>query len=309
MLLKLFFYREHFSIFATTLLINTYTMDRLYKNSVAKCFSAFACILLFATVQLQAQVSISPTALFFDSQNPFSSLTVSNGGEQAQEISISLGFSFPTSKDGNILISEDSVLAQEKSIASNVNTFPKNFTLEPQQRQLVRFVLQPPQGIADGGYWARVTITSNPISEAVGESGNDGSIGTQINIVLNQVISAHYRTNNAETAVAVNSVDYTKSKDDAPATVALNLKQTGNAPFVGSVSLQIDKSDGETVFQTNSTTSVYTTITRTYPVDTSGWAPGTYQISGTITSQRRDISADKLLQIEPLSFNKQITIE
>lgn len=309
MLLKLFFYREHFSIFATTLLINTYTMDRLYKNLAAKCFSAFACIFLLGTLQAQAQVSISPTALFFDSQNPFSSLTVSNGGEQAQEISISLGFSFPTSQNGNVLISEDSLLAKKKSIASNINVFPKNFTFEPQQRQLVRFVLQPPQGIADGGYWARVTITSNPVSQAIEDTDNAGGVGTQINIVLNQVISAHYRTNNAETAVAVNSVDYTKSKDDAPATVALNLKQTGNAPFVGSVSLQIDKSDGETVFQTNSTTSVYTTITRTYPVDTSGWAPGTYQISGTITSQRRDISADKLLQIEPLSFNKQITIE
>jgi P pilus assembly chaperone PapD len=284
-------------------------MDRLYKNSVAKCFSAFACIFLLGTLQAQAQVSISPTALFFDSQNPFSSLTVSNGGEQAQEISISLGFSFPTSQNGNVLISEDSLLAEKKSIASNINVFPKNFTLEPQQRQLVRFVLQPPQGIADGGYWARVTITSNPVSQAIEDTDNAGGVGTQINIVLNQVISAHYRTNNAQTAVEVNAINFNTPQGGGPATVALSMEQVGNAPFVGSLSMQINDASGETVYQTNAITSVYTTITRTFPVDTSDWEPGPYQISGTITSQRRDISADKLLQIEPLSFNKQITIE
>jgi P pilus assembly chaperone PapD len=309
MLLKLFFYREHFSIFATTLLINTYTMDRLYKNSVAKYFSAFACIFLLGTLQVQAQVSISPTALFFDSQNPFSSLTVSNGGEQAQEISISLGFSFPTSQNGNVLISEDSLLAEKKSIASNINVFPKNFTLEPQQRQLVRFVLQPPQGIADGGYWARVTITSNPVSQAIEDTDNAGGVGTQINIVLNQVISAHYRTNNAQTAVEVNAINFNTPQGGGPATVALSMEQVGNAPFVGSLSMQINDASGETVYQTNATTSVYTTITRTFPVDTSDWEPGTYIVTGQLTSQRRDIAAERLLQIQPLSFNKQITIE
>lgn len=284
-------------------------MGQRYNVVFTISIALFSLLLSFFATSAVAQVSIAPTSLFFDNQTRFSSLTVSNSGDQAQEISISLGFSFPTTEDGNILISEDSVLAEQKSIASNIKVFPRNFTLGAQQRQLVRFVLNPPQGVEPGGYWARVTISSNPVSQPIEQQDGQNEIGTQINIVLNQVISAHYRTKGAQTNLAVNAVDFTRNDNQEVGTIALNMEQTGNAPFVGSVSLQVKDASGETVYQTNATTSVYTTITRTFPVDISEWDSGNYTIAGTIQSQRRDIAAEKLLQIQPVSFKKQITIE
>lgn len=279
------------------------------RDANKRKITVFFCVFFsFFFVRANAQVSIAPTSLFFDNQTRFRSLTVSNSGDQAQEISISLGFSYPTSKDGNILISEDSVLAQKKSIASHIKVFPRNFTLQAEQRQLVQFVLRPPQKPDPGGYWARVTITSNPVSQPIEESDGENQIGTQINIILNQVISAHYRTEYAQTGLAVHSVSFNRVQENT-GSIALDMEQTGNAPFVGSVSLQIKNAAGETVYQTNATTSVYTTITRTFPVDITGWESGNYSISGTVTSQRRDIGTEKLLQIQPVSFNKQITIE
>jgi hypothetical protein len=255
-----------------------------------------------------AQVSIAPTALFFNNQNRFSSLTVSNGGQQAQEISISMEFGYPTTKDGNLVITNDPVMAKEKSMADWIKVFPKNFTLQPQQRQVVRFVARPPGGLEPGGYWSRVKISSNPVSPPI-ESVGENQVGAQINLVVNQVIAAQYRTKDSQTGVKISSVDFEQVDSTNTGKIAVSMERTGNAPFVGSIDLKVTGKNGETVYQTNTTNSVYTTITRDFSVDLSDVSPGRYTISGSITSQRRDISAKNLLQIQPVTFQKEITIE
>ena len=282
-------------------------MTLLASTDVKKAavFFVFLFGLIFVS-QSKAQVSVAPTSLFFDKQNRFGSLTISNGGQQAQEIAISTEFGYPTTKNGSLTIVNDSALAEQKSIADWVKVFPQNFTLQPNQRQTVRFVSRPPNNLDTGGYWSRVRIRSNPVSPPI-ESVEEGQVGAQINLVVNQVIGAHYRTPDAQTGVEVSSVDF--SRHDNTGQIAVNMKQTGNAPFVGSINLQVINSNGEAVWETTTTNSVYTTITRSFNMDLSELAPGQYTISGEITSQRRDISQDKLLQIQPVSFEKQITIE
>lgn len=265
------------------------------------------CFSLLLAGESIAQVSIAPTSLFFDDQSRFSSLTVSNGGQQAQEISISTEFGYPTSRNGELTIVNDSAMAEEKSIADWIKIFPQNFTLQPQQRQTVRFVSRTPNNLEPGGYWARVRIQASPVSPPI-ESVEEGQVGTQINLVVNQVLSAHYRTQDAETGVEITSVDFTQ--EDNTGQIAVSMEQSGNAPLVGSISLEvINKDNGETVFQTNTTNSVYTTITRNFTIDISDFEPGEYTITGQVNSERRDISPDRLLQIEPVTFEKQITIE
>lgn len=266
----------------------------------------FFFLLVFFVSQSFAQVSIAPTSLFFNNQSRFSSLTVSNGGQQAQEISISTEFGFPTTRDGNLTIVNDSSMAQQKSMADWIKVFPKNFTLQPQQRQTVRFVARPPNSLEDGGYWSRVKIQSNPVSPPI-ESVEEGQVGAQINLVVNQVIAAHYRTQDAVTGVKVMSVGFKQEENTGKISVAM--EQTRNAPFIGSINLSVTNSSGESVYEAQTTNSVYTTITRIFDMDLSDLKPGQYTISGKISSERRDISQDKLLQIRPVTFQKPITIE
>jgi len=284
-------------------------MKTIASIDLKKTATTFLLGFLFLfTARSVAQVSIAPTALFFDNQNRFSSLTVSNGGQQAQEISISTEFGYPTSQNGNLVITHDSSLAKEKSMAGWIKVFPKSFTLQPQQRQVVRFIARPPSGLKPGGYWSRVQIKSNPVSPPI-ESVGKNQIGAQVNLVVNQVIAAQYRTQNAKTGINVSSVNFTQIDSTHTGQIAVSMEQTGNAPFVGSVNLKVAGKDGNTIYQTSTTNSVYTHITRTFTMDLSKVSPGQYTISGNITSQRRDISSDNLLQIKPVSFQKQITIE
>jgi len=284
-------------------------MKIIASTDLKKTATAFLLSFLFIfTARSLAQVSIAPTALFFDNQSRFSSLTVSNGGQQAQEISISTEFGYPTSKNGNLVITKDSAMAEKKSMATWIKVFPKNFTLQPQQRQVVRFVARPPNDLKPGGYWSRVKIQSNPVSPPI-ESVGQNQVGAQINLIVNQVIAAQYRTKDAKTGVDVTSIDFAQTDSTQTGQINVSMKQTGNAPFVGSIDLKVTSNKGNTIYQTSTTNSVYTHITRTFTMDLSNASPGQYTISGNITSQRRDISAENLLQIKPVSFQKQITIE
>src|SRR5699024_6295561 len=130
-------------------------------------------------------------------------------GDTAQEISISMEFGFPTTENGNIIIVSDSALAHTKSISEWVNVFPRRFTLQPHQRQVVRFVANAPQQLEDGGYWTRVKVTSNEVSPPVGSTG-DNEVGAQINLVINQVISAHYHSGKATTGVEITATEFTQ---------------------------------------------------------------------------------------------------
>jgi len=283
-------------------------MNMFLTKNVKKTTIAVFLFLIGFSHQAVAQVSIAPTSLFFGNQQRFSSITISNGGQQAQEISISTQFGFPANKNGGVSIVTDSALAKTKSISDWLKIFPQNFTLQPQQRQTVRFVARPPNGLSQGGYWSRVKIQSNPVSPPI-ESVEEGEIGAQVNLVVSQVIPAHYYTQNAQTGVEVTGVTFSQIDSTNNGQIAVSMQQTGNAPFMGSINLQVTDGSGNTVYETQTTNSVYTTITRNFTMDLSDVEPGNYTISGEITSQRRDISEDKLLQITPVPFEKQITIE
>ncbi|NGP87831.1 hypothetical protein [Fodinibius halophilus] len=284
--------------------MNSFMQDVLQKKLIAF-------ILLFCglTFQSHAQVSIAPTSLYFSSQERFSSLTVSNGGQQAQEISISTKFGYPATVKKGVSIVNDSVLAEKKSMGEWVKIFPKNFTLQPQQRQTVRFVVRPPKNLSQGGYWTRVQIKSNAVSPPI-ESVEEDQIGAQINIVLNQGIPAYYFTSNAQTGINVDSIDFEYLDEQADTgQVLISMKQTGDAPFIGSIILKLVDQNGDAVYQNYSTNSVYSSLTRSYNIDLSDIEPGNYTISGRIISERRDVNQENLLQIEPVNFEKKIVIE
>lgn len=268
--------------------------------------SLLVCFFVLSSSEVLGQVSIAPTSLFFDTQNRFGSLTVSNAGQQAQEVTVSTEFGYPTSENGNLVINRDSLMAEEKSLAGWMKIFPQSFTLQPNQRQVVRFVTQPPQGLESGGYWSRVKISSNPVSPSI-ETVGEGQVGAQINLVVEQVIAAHFHTENAKTGVEITGVKFQNNGDTG--VISISTRQTGNTPFIGSIKLSVTGPAGETVYQTQTTTSVYTQITRSFQIPIADFSPGDYSVRGTITSERRDISSNYLLQIEPVNFVHNFTLE
>lgn len=264
--------------------------------------------MLFPTSFARGQVTISPTSIFINNQNRFSTLLILNGSNKAQEISINFEFGYPTSDSlGNLqMLYGDSLDAAKYSIANDIRGFPRNFTLAPNQRQVVRLTVKPNSNREDGTYWTRIKTTSNPESPPIGEN-NGNSVSTQINFRFQQITSAFYKKGNVNTGLNFKELEI---DHDSTSWYALAfLKRNGNSPFLGTMFLKIYDQNNNVVQQAKMVTSIYFDEKRKIKFDYSDLTSGTYKAEITLKSQRPDIPQEDLVPLkQPVSKTTTFTV-
>lgn len=254
-----------------------------------------------------AQISIAPTAVFMTDRSPFANVIVSNGSETAQEISINFRFGYSTSdEDGNISMHYDTT-GHANSFVNHVNAFPRNFVLEPGQRQTVRMAARGYGNITDGTYWSRVNILATPLSLPVeAETGND-AVAARININFEQVIPAFFKKGEVTTGLDVQEVHF--RQDNQQGIFLIDAERTGNSPFIGSTNLIIQNRNGERISEQEVTFSAYFDIVRRINTNLDGLTPGDYTAEFEFKTDRRDISRNDLIQADTFTITKNFSIE
>jgi hypothetical protein len=253
-----------------------------------------------------SQITISPIMLFMDQQQRFGTFMVMNGSQQAQEVSIEFPFGYPvTDKQGNIqMVYNDSTVAQKWGISDAIKGFPKNFTLQPGQRQVVRLTVRP-RDFQDGMYWSRIRTTSTPVSTPVGEEEED-EISTQITYKFEQVTTVFYKHGEVNTGIEINNI--TTSNSEGEIEVAADLSRTGNAPFLGSIQLTIKDQQGNTIVEKSISTSIYFDYRQVFNIQRDQLGTGEYTAELRIISQRGDISNSDIVQMEPVTETTNIAL-
>lgn len=254
-----------------------------------------------------AQISIAPTAVFMTDRSPFANVIVSNGSETPQEISIRFRFGYSTSDDeGNISMHYDTT-GHSSSFVNHVNAFPRNFVLEPGQRQTVRLAARGYGNIDDGTYWSRINILATPLSPPVEAETGDDAVAARININFEQVIPAFFRKGDVSTGLNVRDVNFLQ--DNQQGIFLVDAERTGNSPYIGSTNLTILDSSGVQIHEQEVTFSVYFDIVRKINTDISGLHPGNYTAELEFKTDRRDISGNNLIQVETFTVSKDFSIE
>lgn len=267
----------------------------------------FLSFLFFLPVFSFAQVSISPTALFLQERSPFANVIVSNGAAEAQEVSITFDFGYSVSdEEGNISM-DYSDESNSRSLNEHLNAFPRNFMLEPGERQTVRIAVRGLTSGEDGTYWSRARILASPMSASV-ESAQQESVAARININFEQVIPVFFRKGDSATGIELTDVTFIQNEQNQDYFL-LDLERTGNSPFLGSIETRIQNTSGEVVFEQRSNISVYYDLRRRLTLDRNDLPPGEYQVDFLLQSRRRDISSNHLLQIQPVQLTQNFRIE
>ncbi len=254
-----------------------------------------------------AQVTIAPTALFIDEQSRFGTFLVLNGSDEAQEVSLTFEFGYPdTDLEGNSFMNYDDEEAKERySMAEWVRGFPRNFSLQPGERQTVRLTVRPPGNIPDGTYWTRIKTTSNPAVPDIDDEVAEG-VQAQITFRFEQVTAGFYKHGNVTTGVVFN--DMSAEVDEGVGRVLAKVERTGNSPFLGSMYLTVRDSNNNIVYERRSSTTVYIDATRRMEFDTSDLSPGTYTAEIRFESSRPDISVNDLVRADMVSQSTSFSI-
>jgi len=245
-------------------------------------------LLLMLASQIFGQVTISPISLFIDSQRRFETLLIMNTSDVAQEVKLSWEFGYPKANEaGDIaVLYGDEKEAALHSAADWIRGFPKNFILEPGQRQTVRITVKAPRNLPAGTYWSRLKTSSSALSTAIGEA-EPGGITTKINIQFNQVTSIFYKHGELSTGLQITGIR--NVVDDQTVHVFADYKKSGNSPFLGTMTAKVTDAVGEIVKEGKVLISVYYDGLRRLDLDVSDLPLGSYDVEVSISSGRSDI--------------------
>ncbi|MDG5766024.1 hypothetical protein QA596_01005 [Balneolales bacterium ANBcel1] len=278
-------------------------MIPLFKRA-GTFFFLLAGLLLKSAV---AQVTIAPTALFIDDQTRFGTFLVINGSDQTQEVALSFEFGYPdTDADGNSFMNYEDEEAKERySIAEWVRGFPRNFTLQPGERQTVRLTVRPPGDIPDGTYWTRIKTASNPAVPDIDDEVAEG-VQAQITFRFEQVTAGFYKKGSVTTGVQFRNLTASLEQDDV--VVRADVERTGNSPFLGSLFLTVTDANGNVVHERRSSTTVYMDAVRRVSFDASDLPSGSYTADVRFETRRPDVSSGDIVQGPPVSESVTFTI-
>jgi P pilus assembly chaperone PapD len=253
------------------------------------------CLLCISST-LYAQVTISPTNLFIKQEAPFGTYVVINGSNEAQEIGIEFIFGYSdTDETGKrSLVYDDSTKEELHSIKECIRAFPRNFTLQPGQRQIVRLRVTAPNDLEDGTYWARIRTTSKPETPPLELQSND-NVTARVGFEIQQVTGVYLKKGAVSTGIEINNIRTVRNGDKLE--VLTNYSRLGNSPFLGSIDANIYDSNGKKLEASNFvSTTLFFDGTHRQEIDISNLASGNYSVEMVFRTQRNDISPEDLVK-------------
>jgi hypothetical protein len=190
----------------------------------------------------------------------------------------------------------DSASQGDPSAARFVAIYPKRILLSPGARQVVRLVATPPANLAEGEYWGRFVIRSNP-QTVLSVTGADPGVRAGLQLEMRTVLPVLYRRGSVRTGVEIRSLTATTLADSV--IVRAVLARQGNAAFLGNALLELKDSTGSVRASSRITVAIHLDQNRRFvlpmPPALRGLARG-LSAQLTLSADRGDLPASKVLQ-------------
>lgn len=244
-------------------------------------------------------VAVSPTALYIDHRTRTGVLTLYNPGTLPEEITVDFAFGYPqTDSAGNLTVPVTREPAPgEPSAMGWMRAFPRRLILQPGQRQVVRVMVEPPAGLAEGEYWARILITSRggqpPIEDV------QGDLRLQLNVETTLVMAANYRNGDVSTGVRLASSRAWTTPEGVY--LELDLERTGNAAFLGRLRADLVDGSGDVVATVWDDLAVYRSVRRRHLLAVPPGTAGPLAVQLRIDTERDDLPVGGALPVPPVT--------
>lgn len=254
------------------------------------------------------QITISPTNLFLDSNARFGTYLVINNSQDPQEITVDFLFGYSVSDEaGNRrFIFDDSTGVTQYSAADWIRAFPRSFTLEPGNRQVVRLIVNKPEGIEDGTYWARIKTGSSAQSPPLEFQNNSDQVTARVGFKIEQVTGLYVKVGEVTTGIEVKEIE-TRVENGRLIAIA-DLNRTGNSPFLGTISMELLSDNGRVVNDSFASTTVFLDGLYRQEMDVSNVTPGNYQLRMRFETSRSDVSDSDIVQAPVVTNTTPVVI-
>lgn len=270
----------------------------------ARRAAAIGLVLMCVLTLRASAVAVSPVALYVDDRTRTGTLTLYNPGTRPEEIEIGFGFGYPQSDSaGNVSVPvSEAAPAGEPSALEWLRAFPRRMVLEPGQRQVVRVVVQPPPGLDEGEYWARVLVRSRGGQPPIEQ--RQGDVRMQIDVETVVVVALNYRNGAVSTGLTVRGA--TAVRTDSAVTATIDFARTGNAAFIGRVGAELLDASGRVVAKADEVLAVYHDIRRRIHLPMPSQLTGPLRVRFVMDTQRDDLPPGASLPFEAMTHEVDV---
>jgi P pilus assembly chaperone PapD len=213
-------------------------------------------ILNLITGSLNAQVAITPQAIFIDPLSQTGSMQVINTSDEMREFDIKLKFGYfdYDSLGDRFMQMTDTAREKDFSLIPYVKVFPEELVIPPHEQQVVRFLVRGIPENKDQYYWTRVIAGSVPVTPQV-DSAEKAKLHASLIIrsEMNGLLIYPKGINSA-------SVDFDILKtytDSLHLYLFFDFKKTGSTPYWGSITIQFFNASNEMAYKTSWPLSLY----------------------------------------------------
>jgi len=263
-------------------------------------------LILSMTAELFAGVLVAPTVVFLSDKSRTGRLTIQNPSNLPKDVTISFSFGLPASDSlGDIYLTlQDSNVTDPRSALEWVKAFPRKVVLPPNGSQVVRVVANPPAGLADGEYWARIVIAAQEGETTIPASGENGGISTKLNMVTQTAIVLKYRTGALLSDLQLQGVAVQKTPNQVWAIV--DLLNRGNVSYVGILKCRLLDQNSNEISANQVDLAVYRNLKRRIALPLiNSKIPAQIEIS--ISNEgRTDIAPEDVIPGNKISYNLKV---
>ena len=260
-----------------------------------RLFALVAVVAGFTRVAAAQGVLVAPHAIYLDHRTRSGSLTLYNPGADPVEITVSTFFGYPSTDSlGQFtIVTPDSVEAGMPSAAEWIDAFPRRMTLAPLQRQTVRLLARPPQGLADGEYWSRVLISAKGGVLQVAQADSSG-ISVGLNLEVRSILPLIYRKGQLQTGLVL--TDLRAGREGDSLRVRVRMERQGGAAYVGTARGALLDEKGNQVSKFEQPIAIYYTAEPFFMMPLARGTSGRYRLRLELSTERTDIAPELLLR-------------
>ena len=247
--------------------------------------------------RLEAQaILVAPQGVVLSSRERSGSVELYNPSDRAAEVTIRSVYGHPTTTPAGdlTLVLHEQPDSTQPSAAGFVDAFPRRLILRPNQRQTVRLLARPPQGLADGEYWARLIIAARDAEAPADAAVDTATVTVGLTLEVRTIIAVNYRNGVQSTGVRIGALSAIASGDSI--IVRAPMQRTGTAAWIGTTTVSLRDARGAAVASQAMQTAVYQSIEPRFAFDRRALAPGTYRIVVDMTTDRPDVTQTTLLR-------------
>ena len=253
-------------------------------------------------------VVIAPHVLYLDHRTRSGALTLYNPGTEPVEIALSTFFGYPVTDSAGqfALRTVESPDASLPSAAGWINAYPRRMSLAAGERQTVRLLARPPQGLKDGEYWARLVVEAKGGTLPVTGLDSTSGITVGLNLEVRTILPMLYRKGDVHTGVALSDLRASVVADSLE--VWARFVRQGNAAFIGTVTGALVDSTGKVLASFKAPHAVYVEMTPRFTMPLRGVPPGRHRLLVELTSEREDVPSEALLAIAPIRDSLEVRV-